>query len=519
MVCFLTLNVFSQKQEKSTSFDEPLGWTKLVQLRNGNTCLVEVTKKEGINTTIFDGTRKKTASGKLALTLVEDKLGQSSIGGVFDIAGDVVIFYQAYVDYVPQMIRIIVDGKTGKLKSEEKVAELNKLTRGDAYAYLFGDVDLPIVYVEKDPESDYYALIRYNTFAPETKDRIEVLHYDGNHKVINKANYTAPDNKYKYTKYLTTYVHKDEYVLIGAYAFNTKKSGGEEARFYVAQLAKGKTGFVQKELIYKDFYKGARCRFSYNKVKEMVNMVLITDVTQKDNASKYDIVFQNVNPKTLVLDKPYKADMTKVNEYYKNDMLRKDNFNGMVQGTFFDKNGNLMVFYQQTTLKAGNGSGVVGTFLGDCALVTMSPEGKVINTAVFSANIYSSGNHPAFNSDDIRNGVKKAGSYDDPGLANEQYFNVDLVSTDNGNYLLFNNTKFNMELPENKEAKMLKAISLATAVRYTYKNNAIKKEYLLSAPSDEKDNQFCNFSCSDYNVVTKQYATIVTDPKTKKASL
>lgn len=506
-------------QEKSATFDEPKGWTKILQLKNGNTCLIELTKKDGINATLFDQSRNASASGKLALTLVEDKTKQTSIPGIFDIGGDAVIFFQQYKDYVPQLIRIVIDGSTGKVKSEEKIAELNKLTAANGYAFMYGDVEMPGFFVEKDPESDFYAVIRYNTFAPETKDRIEILHYDGTHKLINKGNYVAPNNRYKYTKYLTTYVHKDDYVLVGAYAFNTKSSGGESARFYVAQLSKGKTAFVQKELTYKEFYKGARCRFIYNKHKETVCMVLITDVTLKDAGREYDIVFQNVNPKTLLLEKPYKADFSAINDAYKSELGKKKDFSGMVQGTSIDKSGNLVVLFQQTTLKMGNGAGVVGTTLGDGALMTLSPEGKVISSALYPARIYSSGNHPAFNSDDIRNGVRKWGSYDDPGLANEQYFNPDLISTENGTYLLFNNTKKNMELPENKEPKLLKAISLATAVKYTYMGHTIKKEYLLAEPVDEKDNQFCNFSCSDYSAATGKYATIVTDPKTKQSSV
>lgn len=515
----MTLQSFSQKQDKSAAFEEPLGWCKLVQLKNNNTVFLEFTKKEGINVTLFDAGRKKISSDKLALTMIEDKLGYYIISGIYEIAGDVVVFYQKGEDRTPILIRLIIDGKTGKLKSEEKIAELNKITTGDAYAAAFGDVDMPDLKIVKDPESDYYALIRYNTFAPETKDRIEVLHYDPQHKVINKANYTAPGNKYKYTKYLSAYVHKDDYVVIGTYGFNTKKSGGEDARFYVSQLAKGKTSFVQKELAYSDFYKGARGHFIYNNVKGTINMVLITDVQVKGDNRKYDIVFQSINPTTLQLEKPYKIDYSKANEIYKNNFNRKYDFEGMIQGTFVDKSGNLIVLSQNTTIKYGNGSGIVGTFLGDFALITISPEGKIINTALVPANVYVSGKHKEFNCNDIRTGYRPADSWDDPGLASEQYFAIDVVTTENSNYIFFNNTKENMELPDSEEPRLVKAISATAAVKYTYSSNTLKKEYLFGIPKDKKDNEFCNFSSSDYNAAAKSYATIVTDPKTKKSSV
>ncbi|MBI3519394.1 MAG: hypothetical protein HY062_08575 [Bacteroidetes bacterium] len=394
LMSVMALRSFSQKQDKSPAFEEPQGWSKVIQLKNGNTAVVEVTKKEGINVAMFDATRKKISSGKLTLTMVEDKLGQSTIGGIFDIGGDLVIFDQTFADKTPVLIRIIVDGKSGKLKSEDKVAEVNEMTRGDAYAIFFGDVDMPVVNVKKDPDSDYYALIRYNTMAPETKDRIEILHYGPDHKLINKANYTSPDNKFKFTKYLNAYVYKDEYVLISTYAFNTKKSGGEEGKFYVSKLAKGKNIFQQKELSYNTFYKGVKCDFTYNKAKNLIHMALITDVESKSNFYKFNTSYQNVNPATLEIGKPYEPDFTKVNEYYKNTMKRKKDFSGIIQGTFIDNTGNYTVFYQVTALKLGNGTGIAGTFFGDVALVTMSPEGKTINSAVFPADIYSSGNHP-----------------------------------------------------------------------------------------------------------------------------
>ncbi|MBI3519395.1 MAG: hypothetical protein HY062_08580 [Bacteroidetes bacterium] len=74
-------------------------------------------------------------------------------------------------------------------------------------------------------------------------------------------------------------------------------------------------------------------------------------------------------------------------------------------------------------------------------------------------------------------------------------------------------------LSDGEEARTVKAISLATAVKYVYKNGTIKKDYLLKTPTDRKDNEFCNFNSSDYNSTTKTYATLVTDPKTKKTSV
>jgi hypothetical protein len=518
LLSIIALNSFSQKKDKSAGFEEPEGWCKLVQLKNRNTCFLEFTKKEGINATLYDSIRKKISSGKLPTKLIEDKLGTYILSGIYELNGDVAIFFQKGEDRTPIMIRLLVDGKTGKLKAEEKIAELEKVTMKDAYAMAFGGMDMPDIRIVKDPESDYYAMIRYNTLAPETKDRIEVFHFSPDHKIINKLNYTSPNDKYKYTKYLNAYVHKDEYVVIGTYAFNTNKSGGEEARFYISQLSKGKTKFVQKELGITDFYKSARAQFVYNPIKGLIHMILITDVNADAEGSSYNVVFQNFKPSTLALEKPYNTDFSKVNAYYKGNMGSKDNFSGMLHGTFVDKNGNLVLMYQGTTIKYSNGM-ATGTFLGDVALLTMSPEGKTMNSAVFPFYSFVSGGHSEFNSDKIKTGFKPAYSFDDKGLANEQYFAIDLISTENANYLLFNNLPKNVETEESKGIKMVKAISGTTAVKYIHKGDAIKRDYLFKKPKNDDDVEFCNFSSSSYNPSTKSYATLFTDPETKKTAV
>jgi|GEM_PF-5484205 len=83
IICFYS---FSQKKDKSASFPEPEGWCKLVQLKNSNTCFLEFTKKEGIKAVLYDSLRKKIGSGKLATTLIEDKLGTYVLSGIYEIA-------------------------------------------------------------------------------------------------------------------------------------------------------------------------------------------------------------------------------------------------------------------------------------------------------------------------------------------------------------------------------------------------------------------------------------------------
>ncbi|HET6227154.1 MAG TPA: hypothetical protein VFF27_12795 [Bacteroidia bacterium] len=507
--------ILAQTPEKSVSFPEPDGWTKLIQLRNNNTGLLEVTKKEGLNFTLYNPQHKVITSGKLNLVKTSENFRYAQVEGVYDISGDFCVFVVGTDPdnkKVAVFFRIIIDGNTGKLKSEEVIDKLPEMTMGAAYGMLFGDTDVPTFYVEKDPLSDYYAVVKYSTLEAETKDRIEIFHYGPDHKIINKAKYNTPTDKYKFTKYLACYVHGADYVLVGTSAFNTKKSGGEDIRYYVAQLSKGKTTFVQKELKYDGYDKSSRAYFIYNKPKDMVNMLLIINNTQ---------INQNINPTSLALDKPYNTDFTTVNNFYKTKMGNKKDFAPMIEGSFIDKNGNISFLYQQVTkYTKSTGIGMPAVvekcLFGDAAIITMSPEGKEVSSTAFPLNIIRIGDHDPMCYNSARKGRKVNGGFT-PVADDDWYRSIDFISTENGCYLFFNNRLDNMEKPEDKDAGVIGGISGTTGVKYTYKNGKITKDYLFGKPANKKEASFINPGASDYNETTKTYTTLVVSPKEKTA--
>ena len=511
------LIVAQKDYQKSENFPEFDGWTKLIMLRNNNTGLMEVSKDKDINFTLFNPERKKITTGKLPLKKLVDKLKNAQIEGVYDISGDYVAFIigaGGEKGRQPIFYRIVVDGTTGKLKSEDVIDELPVLSMGDAYGMAFGDTDVPTFVIEKDPDSDNYAVIKYNSLAAETKDRIIVSHYGPDHKLINKASYNTPTDKYKYTKFLAAYVRGGEYVLISTCAFNTKKSGGEEIRYFVAQLSPGKTTFVQKELQYTEYTKDAECYFVINKPKDLITMVLLIKYTQ---------INQNINPTSMALDKPYSTDWTKMNEMYKTQMENKNDFQGMIQGTFVDQKGNTTFVYQQMTKQTKSSSPgmpaqVVGVIYGDVAMITMSPEGKEVSSAVFPCNIYRSGDQDAFTYNNSAKGRKVSAGFA-PVADNDWYKGMDFVSTDNASYLFFNNRLDNMEKPDAKEAGRISGISGTHGVKYTYKEGKIAKDFLFGKPASKKEAKFINPGSSTFDSASKTYATVLTDPETKTCNV
>jgi hypothetical protein len=232
---------------------------------------------------------------------------------------------------------------------------------------------------------------------------------------------------------------------------------------------------------------------------------------------------QNINPTSMALSKPFVEDMTNINTYYKGKMERKNDFQGVTQGTFIDKSGNITFLWQEMAKRYGSApmgmpAPVEATLFGDVALITMTPEGKEVSSAVFPCNIYRKGDHDPFCYNSARKG-RRVNSGFSPVSDNDWYFGMDFISTDNASYLFFNNTIDNMERPENKEAGRIAGISGTNGVMYTYKGGTLKKEFMFGQPENKKEAKFINPGSSDYNASTKTYATILTDPKLKQSTV
>ncbi|MBP7808041.1 MAG: hypothetical protein KA163_01995 [Bacteroidia bacterium] len=538
--------IFSQsKPEFSEAFKEPEGWTKLIQIRNGNTALIEITKRKGMNFTLYGPDRKVIVTKLLPLTKVSVKMGgPSSVPAIYDIDGNVVLFVLFFADsekgLVPTLFRVVVDGKTGNLIEESSVLALKEFTMEDNNELAYGEKDYPAIHVEKDPESDNYAVIGYNVYLNDLNKVLNVLHFDGSHKLISNNFVTVPKGNYKYINYLGAYVHKDEYVITAAYVYNAGKGSAKEIKYFSSKLTKDNAAAVLQELKYQDYSRDAKGKFIYNKNKLTLIITALNKLEGDDMG--YDISFQTINPATLAVENLYKDDLTKVNEYYKTKMNGSKDIWGYVGGTSVTSDGNLLMLYQniaKRTISPTVGASrdvhnnydytniivpvskwtVRESFLGDLGISVMSPEGKVIESKAINFAMLRSGNLHEFGYDDRKKGRKGRFELQDPGLGAPWYFGADVVSTESGNYIFCNASAENFEKPDTERHGRVKAISTTNAVKYVYKNGTISKGYLFDAPKDKKENKFCNFSASDYNPVTKTYSTIMVDVKAEKSSV
>jgi hypothetical protein len=226
LLCITSLFAQQTAIEKSEEFDEPAyGWNKLLQMKNGNTMFFHGTRKNGVEVTVYDSKRKQIASKEMETKLCDlDNMKKAKIIGLYEIAGEAVIFIVQADDRVPTLYRIRVNASTGDIIKEDELGQLPKTSMWQGYAMVFGGVDASDMIVEKDPNSDCYAVIIFNGFAHNRSERIRVLHYDGSHKIINHAFYESPGGKFKYLRFIGAAVDGNKRVFVTTYGHNGNTS-------------------------------------------------------------------------------------------------------------------------------------------------------------------------------------------------------------------------------------------------------------------------------------------------------
>lgn len=483
-------------------FEEPeSGFSKVLQLKNGNTAFFHITFKDGINVKIYDAKHKQKVVKQFEPSY--GKLKQGSIEGIFEVSGDVTILVSEIDSKRPVLYRLIVDGKTGELKEDKQIAELMKYSLGQGYAMAFGGVTPPDFYVRKDPSSDHYAVAMMNSFESDRNKRIEVVYYGPGNKEVSRAFYSSPDNKYKYMRYVDMTVMKDK-VSILAYAYNTRSSGGKESELVLADLDAGSSKVVLHEL---DFSKdlvisGGITR--YNPVTRKI-ILLATAVVDKK---------KNIHTCFLAMVDPFAKKIEKVREIYpvyaneKSLALfgKKREYTGMPQNLFINKDGSFSVVFEEIKLEyVSNGRyTVTHTLLGNIAVMKFDIEGRETGSYLVpkSHKLTGTALSPFYHS-------AREGTAQNLVMGN-QFKSFAYLNGDDKTFILFNDVERNGESVMKGKLTTIQGVSDCDAFYYNIEGveTMPAREFVFGKPESKRSNNFGLFSISDYNPGSNVYVTL-----------
>ncbi len=543
-----TLNVicsFSQVKnvEYSLPFEEPeKGWYKVMQLSNGNTFFFNFNNADGVEVTVYKPDRKIAGRKKLTSTVWDPKnLKNSTMEGIYEIAGQPVIFLQQLNDRVPELFRIQLNPENGAIVKQQKLGELPKYSMMAGYAMAFGGVDAEDFIVEKDPYSDAYAVVHYNSFSKESNKRIELVHYtveNGEHVEINRSYYDAQN--FKYTNYIGMTVNSDKAVHLAAYGYNTESSGGKDSRVIISRIKKGESAFTNVNLEFTDDFKETEGLMNYNPETGMIQMLTLTLLKSKGKAnplmsttksvSYYMALVTYIDPESLQIIKKALLPMDGIEAYVKSKNIGDDEFQGMPVNMILNNDNTSTILLEEKTESSNSRSATTTVTLNRIGIVSLDNTGKDIEAYAIYKNQIAEG-QPMENMYLAKRGKgmwsyrKKVGMTMYTPIDNRSFYSYDCINTTaNNTYIIYNDNPKNyingqFKTRPDKLGVVASTVSENAAVYRKIAHTQIESGYLYGGNPDKDQTAFCNIESSHFRKETGVYAALMVkrNKKEKKA--
>ena len=366
LLCIGRLNAQFQVLGTSTIFEEPRsGYVKLIKDKEGNTYYLRFENKGKITLKCYDTNRKMVYDKAMSYETESKKVGSPE--GIYIMNGQMVILLNKLEDKEPTLLRLILDLKSGTLKSQTVIATLDKMDMGKGYAMAFGDVPYPDFYVRKSETSDDYAICLFNSFAADRNQRIKLLYYNGHHELLSEAFYESPNEAYKYMELLDLYVDGSKGVYVAAMGKNTPKSGGDQSGgLFIGKLEPGKKSFDMEKVSFNSAKLIVNVFLRYNAVTDKFMMIINKANTEKDLKKQGKIkVFMTTFDKDLSNFESKMLNLSSLNRVAKSKFKEKESVTAIPSYLKINTDGSYVICLEEAIVKVSSysttGRGGIGS--------------------------------------------------------------------------------------------------------------------------------------------------------------
>lgn len=513
-----TLHLSAQFTEiaKGPAFEEPeKGISKVLLLKDGSTFYFNLLKSS-LKVKIYDPNYKTVPLKPLSLGL--GSLKGTEVVGCFEINGNVVLFISEFEEREPILNRVVINPKTCEVVSSGKIASLKRITLGDAYASIFGNVPMGDFMVSKDPYSDNYAIAYFNSFVSERDQRVEIVHYDKNHKEISRSFMSSPQDKFKYILIRNLVVLGDQQVIALLYAYNTRSSGGKEDDVLIASFSNNNQSVNYKVVDIQDGFSLGRGLLRYNPVTKKVLMVSTYEFSKRVRKEldiepgdmEYALQLHEIDPITLNVVKGTAMNGNDINKKYKDLFGERKNYSGLLQNFFINDDGGYSIilegYYEEIQVYNGGRSTNTIQHLTDLAVINLDKKGFIRNGALlpkhFVVNTSAGNGVSSFHASRDWSGIDLGGG--------NQFKLFAYLSGKNKNYVLFNDVQENADRII-KKGKVTAIRGLGECDAFSFETNSGEilpnRKYLFGAP-DKKEHNMALFAIADYDRERNIFATL-----------
>jgi hypothetical protein len=433
------------------------------------------------------------------------KLKSGALEGAFEIQGDIVLLISEVDDDQPVLYRLVVDGVSGKLKKEEKIAHLFRLSKKMQKAIKFGYAEAPDFSVSKDPDSDNYAVVLFNSFEPKRNKRIEIVLYGNDHEEITRAYYESPEGKYKYMEFVSMAVLGSDKVCVLANAYNPDDKGKEVV---LATLKKDQSIVDYNEL---DFPKDLSLRngiVKYNAyTKKLVVVAKLIDKDKEKNESPLYIAF--LDPAVGKTEKIVRAGVSKEVIQRETEVYGDHGkYAGIPVSLNINKDGGFSVVYEELGIVTVQWSDHVSSHpeSWDVLVSTFGKTGDLKSSYIIMKNFW----------------IDHAGTATYGGGFANNYKRVVYLNGPEKSYILLNDTRRNIERQENKTKPIqVTGVSDCDAFYFplTGTDAAPKRKYLFGMPDEPKDRSLAPLGISAYDTKNDIFIVMRLNKEDRKKSV
>lgn len=511
---FILLQVLGFAQFKVIAegpiFDEPeSGYARILQMKDGSTLCLYISPEETIDVSIYgaDHTRKVQKH-------LEPALGKTRgfrVNNSFEIAGNAVVFISEVNDKHPVLFRVVIDGNTGELKSEDKIAE------ADRYSSKYRSI-IPeyrpdsSFFIRKDPDSDHYALVTLHAHTKFAAARnVEVVFYNERHKEINKNYYVPPLARYKYFDYLDMAVLGGEQVSIVGFGYDQIADDYKDGQLVIASLDKTTEHMVANDVAVRDGQIVDSAVLAFNPVTKKL-LLLGTSHVQGTPKDQYNGFLAILDPYRQKVEKELNIYPEKVNARKKELFGHKQAFTGMPQQLFVNGDGGFTIVYEELERKVFtplNGGAYVYCFLNNAAVATFDVEGKEISSSLIpKSQVMRNLEVSSFYLTERAGLPQKL-------LKGDQYKSFIYLK----DYVILNDVEENMAAIKKGHINTVRSPNDCNGFYYPLNNNILpERSFLFGKPAVDDNKNLALFTVSDYDKVNNLFVTLKLEIKGKEKS-
>ena len=508
---------------KSPGFEEPeKGNAKIILMKNGNTAFLNITVKDGIFIKMYSPEHKvlftRTLQHKFA------KLKGLSVEACLETKNNITMLLSEYDDRTPTLHRIVISGNEGKIVSQETLATLKKLKIWDGYSVAFGGVPLPDFVVRRDPNSENYAVACFNSFASESDQRFELIHYNNMNEEISRSYLSSPEGQYKYIEIVDIAVMGDKEAIALLNGYNTRSSGGKETELLMAHFSKNEKQVKYESLLYEEELRAMGAIMKVNPRTQKIHVLLQATVTPgsrdangkklRGNTTYYALRHFIHDPVTSTTTDGPDVEWGAINDAYKGLFGEKKNYSGVLQNMYMEDDGGYSIVLEGLeiiTTQRGSSSSTEYV-LGDLAVMRYSASGSLsqtllvpkehsLNSSILTGGAGASA-YPLYH-------YKRDFTAQALGGGN-QYKSFAYLSGKDKSYVLMNDIERNQESMQKGKITKIRGLDECDGFYFPIGENTTQpRQFIFGKPDGKKDHNLGLFTISDYDRERNMYATLV----------